>query len=81
MQLDDFVPNVPDGIEITRLVCVGTPFLEIIRKATDFAVDAIVMGRAGAGRQVGHLLFGSTAEHVIRGSTQPVIVLPNKTES
>lgn len=68
---------IPNGVQSTHVVCVGVPFIEIIRKATDFAVDAIVMGRAGAGRQVGHLLFGSTAEHVLRGSTRPVIVLPN----
>ena len=64
-------------VEVKRFASVGVPFLEIIRKAKDFAVDAIVMGRAGAGQQVGHLLFGSTAEHVLRGSTRPVIVLPN----
>lgn len=79
-QLEGFPATPTEGVEVARLISVGTPFLEIIRKATDFAVDAIVMDRAGAGRQVGHLLFGSTAEHVLRGSTRPVIVLPNKSE-
>ena len=77
-KLDGYPASVTDGVEISRLICVGTPFLEIIRKATDFAVDAIVMGRAGAGRQVGQILFGSTAEHVLRASNRPVIVLPNE---
>ena len=76
-QLDECLADDFGQIEVKRIACVGVPFLEIVRKAKDFAVDAIVMGRAGAGQQVGHLLFGSTAEHVLRGSTRPVIVLPN----
>ncbi len=76
-ELDQYLSNDFGRVEIKRVTSVGVPFLEIIRKAKDFAVDAIVMGRAGAGQQVGHLLFGSTAEHVLRGSTRPVIVLPN----
>ncbi|MCA9160501.1 MAG: universal stress protein [Planctomycetales bacterium] len=76
-ELDQCVSADLGKVEVKRFASVGVPFLEIIRKAKDFAVDAIVMGRAGAGQQVGHLLFGSTAEHVLRGSTRPVIVLPN----
>lgn len=76
-QLDDCLSDDFGQVEVKRVASVGVPFLEIVRKAKDFAVDAIVMGRAGAGQQVGHLLFGSTAEHVLRGSTRPVIVLPN----
>lgn len=76
-ELDQCLSGDLRKVEVKRFASVGVPFLEIIRKAKDFAVDAIVMGRAGAGQQVGHLLFGSTAEHVLRGSTRPVIVLPN----
>lgn len=76
-ELDRCLSNDFGRVEVKRVASVGVPFLEIIRKAKDFAVDAIVMGRSGAGQQVGHLLFGSTAEHVLRGSTRPVIVLPN----
>lgn len=76
-QLDQCLSGDFGKVEVKRFASVGVPFLEIIRKAKDFAVDAIVMGRSGAGQQVGHLLFGSTAEHVLRGSTRPVIVLPN----
>ena len=76
-QLDQCLSDVFGKVEVKHFASVGVPFLEIIRKAKDFAVDAIVMGRSGAGQQVGHLLFGSTAEHVLRGSTRPVIVLPN----
>ena len=58
------------------LVCEGEPFFEIIRKAEDFAVDAIVMSKLGQRNPAKNLLFGSTAEKVIRGSGKPVIVLP-----
>jgi nucleotide-binding universal stress UspA family protein len=58
------------------LVCEGEPFFEIIRKAEDFAVDAIVMSKLGQRNPAKDLLFGSTAEKVIRGSGKPVIVLP-----
>ncbi len=76
-QLDECLSEDFGEVEVKRIASVGVPFLEIVRKAKDFAVDAIVMGSAGAGQQVGHLLFGSTAEHVLRGSSRPVIVLPN----
>lgn len=66
----------PD-VEIDTMVVEGRPFLEIIRKADDFAVDAIVMGGVGTGGQFEKLLFGSTAEKVLRGGRRPVIVLPH----
>jgi nucleotide-binding universal stress UspA family protein len=61
---------------VDTLVCEGEPFFEIIKKARDFAVDAIVMSRIGQRNQAKSLLFGSTAEKVIRGCDKPVIVLP-----
>lgn len=61
---------------VDTLVCEGEPFFEIIRKARDFAVDAIVMSKIGQRNQAKSLLFGSTAEKVIRGCDKPVIVLP-----
>lgn len=65
-----------DSTHVDTLVCEGEPFFEIVRKADDFAVDAIVMGKLGLRNQPKALLFGSTAEKVIRGSKKPVIVLP-----
>ena len=67
-----------DSTHIDTLVCEGEPFLEIIRKADDFAVDAIVMSKLGQRDQTKSLLFGSTAEKVIRGSRKPVVVLPTE---
>jgi nucleotide-binding universal stress UspA family protein len=68
-----------DRAEIDTIACEGTPFVEILRKAEDFAVDAIVIGKVGARGAAEKLLFGSTAEKVVRGSRRPVLVLPIET--
>jgi nucleotide-binding universal stress UspA family protein len=64
------------NVEIQVIISEGTPFVEILRKAEDFEVDAIVMGRYGSHGPIEKMLFGSTAEHVIRGSLRAVIVVP-----
>ena len=63
-------------VAIDTIVVEGIPFLEIIQKADDFAVDAIVMGQVGIREHVERLLFGSTVDKVVRGTRRPVIVLP-----
>ena len=75
-QLDEYAAACPDTIEVDSIVSEGRPFLEILQKADDFAVDAIVMSKIGRRGKVEELLFGSTAEKVLRGSTKPVLVLP-----
>ena len=75
-QLDELAARVAGPVEIDCLVSEGVPFLEILAKAADFAVDAIVMGKIGTRGKVEKLLFGSTAEKVLRGSNRPVLVLP-----
>jgi nucleotide-binding universal stress UspA family protein len=66
-----------ESTKIDVLVSEGVPFFEIVRKAEDFAVDAIVMSKLGQRDGANTLLFGSTAEKVIRASKKPVIVLPS----
>jgi len=65
-----------ESTQVDTLVCEGEPFFEIVRKAEEFAVDAIVMSKLGQRNKAKTLLFGSTAEKVTRGSNKPVIVLP-----
>ena len=77
-KLQRYSDNSDDKTNIDTLVCEGVPFLEIIKKADDFAVDAIVMSKLGERSQADTLLFGSTAEKVTRGSKKPVIVLPSE---
>ena len=69
------VPTVTK-VEVDIIVSEGPPFLQIIQKAQEFLADAIVMGRVGGGGRMEKLLFGSTAEKVLRASSRPVIVLP-----
>ena len=75
-RLKQYAELSTESTHIDTLVCDGEPFFEIIRKADDFAVDAIVMSKLGQRDHTKSLLFGSTAEKVIRGSKKPVIVLP-----
>jgi glycine betaine transporter len=74
--LKEYIEACPNEIEVDSLISEGLPFLEILKKADDFAVDAIVMSKIGRRGKVEELLFGSTAEKVLRGSTKPVLVLP-----
>jgi nucleotide-binding universal stress UspA family protein len=57
----------------------GEPFLEIIQMARRESVDLIVMGTHGR-TGLDHILFGSTAEKVVRKSPCPVMTirLPGK---
>ncbi len=80
-ELQEFIDLESADIDLKGIVSIGHPFLEIIRKADDFAVDAIVMGKAGSGSGVERLLFGSTAERVLRGSMRPVLVFPSSARS
>ena len=75
--LEEWKASVSDEIEVDIVVSEGIPFLEILRKAEDFIVDAVVMGKIGTRGRVEQLLFGSTAEKVLRGSTRPVLTLPH----
>ena len=53
----------------------GTPFREIIRMADKTAASMIVLGTHGRSG-LGRLVFGSTAERVVRGAHCPVLTVP-----
>jgi len=75
-QLQQFKDRAATAVEVDIIVSEGPPFLQIIQKAQEFLADAIVMGRIGGEGRMEKLLFGSTAEKVLRASSRPVIVLP-----
>jgi len=75
-QLQQYKERAATTVEIDIIVSEGPPFLQIIQKAQEFLADAIVMGRIGGEGRMEKLLFGSTAEKVLRASSRPVIVLP-----
>jgi nucleotide-binding universal stress UspA family protein len=61
------------------LILSGTPFLEILRTAKEKEADLIVVGTHGR-TGLDHVLFGSTAEKVVRRASCPVVSvrLPGK---
>jgi len=61
------------------LIVHGTPFLEILRTAKEKEADLIVVGTHGR-TGLDHVLFGSTAEKVVRRAHCPVLSvrLPGK---
>ncbi len=65
-QLEQIRP-VNDGIEVRHVLLEGSPAEEIIRYATEQAVDLIVMGTHGR-TGLERLLMGSVAEQVVRGA-------------
>ena len=52
----------------------GIPFDEIIKKASEESADLIVLGTHGR-TGLDHVLFGSTAEKVVRKSSIPVMTI------
>lgn len=52
----------------------GIPYEEILKKADEEHVDLIVMGTHGRAG-IDHLLFGSTAERVVRKALCPVMTV------
>jgi len=62
------------GLDIEEVIVHGDAAAEIVRVATEREVDLIVIsshGRTGLGR----IIFGSTAEAVVRHATCPVLVV------
>lgn len=58
----------------------GKPFEVILKVANEWGADLIVLGTHGR-TGLSHLLMGSVAEKVIRHSTKPLFVIPNKINS
>ena len=71
------------GLEVEEVIVHGDPAAEIVRVASEREVDLIVVsshGRTGLGR----IIFGSTAEAVVRHAICPVLVVkppPQEEES
>ncbi len=65
------------GISIRRLLANGCPFEEIARTVRVEGVDLVVIGTdGGAIGGVDKILFGSTAEKVVRTAGCPVLTVP-----
>ena len=73
--------NMLEGLEqgnvnVEKMIVVGSPFVEILKIARDLDLPMIVMGVRGRSTPPEELLFGSTAEKVLRGSGIPVLCVP-----
>jgi nucleotide-binding universal stress UspA family protein len=72
-QLKRIIPaDERKGLEFEMVTLSGSPFAEIIRYAKEMDVDLIVIGTAGRSG-VEHMMFGSTAEKVVRKAHCPVL--------
>lgn len=58
------------------MIVEGVPFIEIVKIAKDLEVDLLLMGSHHAGARLDELLFGSTAEKVLRACPCPVLCVP-----
>jgi len=66
--------NLADYDRFEKHVISGVPYEEIVRKAEESGADLIIMGTHGR-KGVDHLLFGSTAERVVRNAACPVMTV------
>ncbi len=62
------------GIDVERHVLFGTPATEIVKKAEELEVNAIILGSIGR-TALAHWLVGSVAERVIKLADCPVVVV------
>ncbi len=66
--------EIPEGVKVKTILKNGKPFLEIIDTASEENIDLIIIATHGHSG-VEHILFGSTAEKVVRKAPCPVLTL------
>ncbi|HEX9020327.1 MAG TPA: universal stress protein [Nitrospirota bacterium] len=74
-EMDKWTAEVAAQVkDVETLVVRGVPFVEIIRTAKEKNADLIVIGTHGR-TGIDHMLFGSTAEKVVRKAHCPVLTV------
>lgn len=73
----DSLAKIYDGDDLVKLMPEGKPKEDIIKTAQSWEADLIVLGTHGR-TGLKHLLMGSIAEHVVRHSDIPVMVVPSR---
>lgn len=74
-EMDKWVADVSVKVkDVEKMVVSGVPFVEIIRTAKEKNADLIVIGTHGR-TGIDHMLFGSTAEKVVRKAGCPVLTV------
>jgi nucleotide-binding universal stress UspA family protein len=62
------------GIEVEPIFVIGRAYQEIVKTAKELDVDVITMATHG-NKGLSHLVFGSTAEKVVRLAPCPVLTI------
>jgi nucleotide-binding universal stress UspA family protein len=65
-----------EGDRVEKVVCEGSPCLEINKKAAEIDAEMIVIGSQGKSEDMKSIFFGSTAERVLRFIMRPVLCVP-----
>jgi nucleotide-binding universal stress UspA family protein len=74
-EMDKWTAEVAAKVKnVEKIVMRGVPFVEIIKTAREKNADMIVIGTHGR-TGIDHLLFGSTAEKVVRKAPCPVLTV------
>jgi len=74
-EMDKWGAEVSHSVkDVEKLVVRGVPFVEIIKTAKERQADLIVIGTHGR-TGIDHMLFGSTAERVVRKAACPVLTV------
>jgi nucleotide-binding universal stress UspA family protein len=74
-EMDKWIAEVSAKVkDAEKMVVRGVPFAEIIQTAKDKKADLIVIGTHGR-TGIDHMLFGSTAEKVVRKASCPVLTV------
>jgi nucleotide-binding universal stress UspA family protein len=78
-QMEQFIDAYPELKSIPHNVKLlkGTAFIEIINEAKEYKADLIIIGTHGR-TGLEHVLFGSTAEKVVRKAPCPVLTIKPK---
>jgi len=66
--------EIPSDLNVKKIIKTGKPFVEIVETAAEEDVDLIIIATHGH-TGVEHILFGSTAEKVVRKAPCPVLTL------
>jgi nucleotide-binding universal stress UspA family protein len=66
--------EIPADVKVKTIIKTGKPFMEIIETASEEDADLIIIATHGHSG-VEHILFGSTAEKVVRKAPCPVLTL------
>ncbi len=74
-ELNEFVTKIiPENKKVELIIKTGKPFVEINETASEIDADLIIIATHGH-TGVEHLLFGGTAEKVVRKAPCPVLSL------